>query len=87
MKSRLQAPEGFAKAGGFRGIYKGLGIAAVGSAPGAALFFVTYETTKKRFEPYTQAGSPFRIAPSLAHMISASLGEFVSLCGQSYGLH
>lgn len=78
VKSRLQAPEGFTKAGGFRGIYKGLGIAAVGSAPGAALFFVSYETAKKYSEPYTQVDSSFSIAPSLAHMFSASIGEFVS---------
>ena len=43
LKTRLQAPQGFLKAGGFRGIYNGLGAAAVGSAPGAALFFSTYE--------------------------------------------
>jgi solute carrier family 25 (mitochondrial S-adenosylmethionine transporter), member 26 len=78
VKSRLQAPEGFAKAGGFRGIYKGLGIAAVGSAPGAALFFTTYETAKKLSEPYTQAGSSVQIAPAVAHMTSAGMGEFVS---------
>ena len=43
LKTRLQSPQGFLKAGGFRGIYNGLGAAAAGSAPGAALFFCTYE--------------------------------------------
>lgn len=43
LKTRMQSPQGFLKAGGFRGIYNGLGAAAVGSAPGAALFFSTYE--------------------------------------------
>jgi hypothetical protein len=43
LKTRLQSPQGFLKAGGFRGIYNGLGAAATGSAPGAALFFSTYE--------------------------------------------
>ena len=46
----MQSPQGFLKAGGFRGIYNGLGAAAAGSAPGAALFFSTYEVrnqTKK----------------------------------------
>ena len=43
LKTRLQSPQGFLKAGGFRGIYNGLGAAAAGSAPGAALFFSTYE--------------------------------------------
>lgn len=46
IKTRCQAAEGFFKAGGFKGIYRGLGAAALGSAPGAALFFSTYETVK-----------------------------------------
>jgi len=46
IKTRCQAAEGFFKAGGFTGIYRGLGAAAIGSAPGAALFFSTYETVK-----------------------------------------
>jgi hypothetical protein len=45
LKTRLQSPQGFMKAGGFHGIYNGLGAAAVGSAPGAALFFSTYEVS------------------------------------------
>lgn len=45
IKTRLQAPQGFVKAGGFSGVYNGLGAAAVGSAPGAALFFSTYEVS------------------------------------------
>jgi solute carrier family 25 S-adenosylmethionine transporter 26 len=45
LKTRLQAPQGFLKAGGFRGIYNGIGAAAAGSAPGAALFFSTYEVS------------------------------------------
>ncbi len=36
-----QSPMGFAKAGGFKGVYNGLFAAAVGSATGAALFFGT----------------------------------------------
>ena len=45
LKTRLQSPQGFLKAGGFRGIYNGIGAAATGSAPGAALFFSTYEVS------------------------------------------
>jgi Mitochondrial carrier protein len=37
---------GFLKAGGFTGVYRGLSAAAVGSAPGAAVFFSSYETLK-----------------------------------------
>lgn len=43
LKTRLQSPQGFLTAGGFRGIYNGIGVVAIGSAPGAALFFSTYE--------------------------------------------
>jgi solute carrier family 25 S-adenosylmethionine transporter 26 len=46
IKSRMQSQEGFVKAGGLRGVYAGLGPAALGSFPGAALFFATYETSK-----------------------------------------
>ncbi|KAK3943588.1 mitochondrial carrier domain-containing protein [Diplogelasinospora grovesii] len=46
LKTRLQSSQGFFASGGFRGIYRGVGSAVVGSAPGAAFFFVTYETTK-----------------------------------------
>lgn len=37
IKTRLQAPEGFIKAGGLRGVYNGLSAAAVGSAPGGLM--------------------------------------------------
>ncbi|MCJ1245552.1 S-adenosylmethionine transporter [Trapelia coarctata] len=46
LKTRLQSSTGFLASGGFRGIYAGVGSALIGSAPGAALFFVTYESTK-----------------------------------------
>jgi len=46
IKTRLQDPRGFQAAGGFKGVYNGLASAAAGSAPGAALFFSTYETSK-----------------------------------------
>jgi len=46
IKTRCQDSRGFFKAGGFTGVYRGLGAAALGSAPGAALFFSTYETVK-----------------------------------------
>lgn len=46
LKTRLQSPQGFLKAGGFRGVYNGIGAAATGSAPGAALFFSTYEVSE-----------------------------------------
>jgi len=47
LRTRLQSEEGFLKAGGFRGVYRGILSATLGSAPGAAAFFSTYETMKK----------------------------------------
>ncbi|CAJ2510703.1 Uu.00g063280.m01.CDS01 [Anthostomella pinea] len=48
LKTRLQSSAGFFPSGGFRGIYRGVGSAVVGSAPGAAFFFCTYEGVKDR---------------------------------------
>jgi solute carrier family 25 (mitochondrial S-adenosylmethionine transporter), member 26 len=67
IKTRLQSPHGFVKAGGLVGIYNGLGAAAAGSAPGAALFFATYEQMKPLLKPY--------MSDSTTHMVAASLGE------------
>ena len=39
IKTRLQASQGFAAAGGFRGMYKGIGSVVVGSAPGGQCLF------------------------------------------------
>ncbi|KAJ9648114.1 S-adenosylmethionine transporter [Coniosporium tulheliwenetii] len=50
LKTRLQSSAGFAASGGFKGVYRGVGSAVVGSAPGAALFFVTYDGVKRFFE-------------------------------------
>ncbi|KAI9667630.1 MAG: S-adenosylmethionine transporter [Bathelium mastoideum] len=61
LKTRLQSAQGFQPAGGFRGIYAGVGSALVGSAPSAALFFITYEATKRTLlwppSPSTSAAS------------------------------
>lgn len=74
VKTRLQSREGFWKAGGFRGIYKGLTAAAIGSAPGAALFFGTYTLTNAEIKLHVPA------APDpLVHMVAASCGE-VAAC-------
>ncbi|TFK27573.1 S-adenosylmethionine transporter [Coprinopsis marcescibilis] len=72
IKTRLQSSQGFIKSGGFNGIYKGVGSVVVGSAPGAAVFFATYDTMKRTL--------PFRdtLAP-INHMLAASAGE-VAAC-------
>ncbi|KAI5247743.1 hypothetical protein E4T43_01851 [Aureobasidium subglaciale] len=75
LKTRLQSSNGFLAAGGFRGVYAGVGSAIVGSAPGAALFFVTYDAIKRNFT------NPAHTATQAAgvHMVAASLGE-VAAC-------
>ncbi|KAL1494527.1 hypothetical protein ABEB36_010111 [Hypothenemus hampei] len=73
IKTRLQAEQGFKNAGGFRGIYKGLGPQVVGSAPQAALFFVTYESIKHYCEPLVA-----KEAMPLVYMFGASVAEVMA---------
>lgn len=73
LKTRLQAESGFKKAGGFRGIYNGLGPQVVGSAPQAALFFLTYETIKH----YSERVLPHTAMP-FVYMFGASVSEVVA---------
>ncbi|RHX97038.1 hypothetical protein DYB25_003605, partial [Aphanomyces astaci] len=75
IKTRLQSSQGFLKAGGFKGVYKGLSAAAAGSAPGAALFFSSYETTKA----FLQKQQPQRADSPVIHMASAAMGETQNL--------
>ncbi|KAJ7283315.1 mitochondrial carrier domain-containing protein [Mycena rebaudengoi] len=70
VKTRLQSPQGFSAAGGFRGIYKGVGSVGVGSAPGAAAFFAAYEALKQN------SPLPSHLAP-LTHLVAASAAEVV----------
>merc|ERR1711998_648146 len=46
LKTRLMSKEGFWKAGGMKGTWKGVVPIALGSAPAAAVFFSVYETFK-----------------------------------------
>lgn len=73
IKTRLQSPQGFNKAGGFRGIYAGVPSTAVGSFPNAAMFFLTYEYVKCLL--HTDSASHFR---PVKHMLAASAGEVVA---------
>ncbi|XP_049682041.1 S-adenosylmethionine mitochondrial carrier protein isoform X3 [Accipiter gentilis] len=73
VKTRLQSPQGFRKAGGFRGIYAGVPSTAIGSFPNAAAFFITYENVKSMLHH----GSTSYLTPA-THMVAASLGEVVA---------
>lgn len=73
VKTRLQSELGFWRAGGFRGIYKGLAPAAAGSAPTAALFFCAYECGKQLLSSASNTkDSPY------VHMAAASAAEVVN---------
>lgn len=87
LKTRLQSSEGFFASGGFRGIYRGVGSAALGSAPGAAFFFCTYEATKSALAEARRGGGGVLgdkdnhkgSGNAVDHMLAASLGE-VAAC-------
>ncbi|XP_043933894.1 S-adenosylmethionine mitochondrial carrier protein isoform X2 [Protopterus annectens] len=73
IKTRLQSPQGFYKAGGFRGIYAGVPSAAVGSFPNAASFFLVYEYVKSLL-----GGDASSYLFPVRHLIAASVGETVA---------
>ena len=74
IKTRLQSSSGFIKSGGFSGIYKGLSVAAAGSAPGAALFFSTYEMMKHKLN----SAEGTKMCAPMIHMTAATCGEVVA---------
>lgn len=80
LKTRLQSSSGFARSGGFQGVYKGLGSVVVGSAPGGALFFVFYEGVKRQLEGRRERGGIISNALGEAggHMLAASVGEIAA---------
>lgn len=75
IKTRLQSQAGFLKSGGFSRVYSGLLSAALGSAPGGALFFCAYETSKKVFGSL----SSDRRFEVVSQMAAACVGE-VTAC-------
>lgn len=83
LKTRLQSSAGFYPSGGFRGIYAGVGSALIGSAPGAALFFVSYESVKILLKRAREADGGKRWmgewSEPIEHMAAASVGE-VAAC-------
>lgn len=78
LKTRLQSAQGFFASGGFSGIYRGVGSAVVGSAPGAAFFFVTYESAKSFLSKAGGGGTTGSGSPAVQHMLAASAGEIAA---------
>lgn len=74
LRARLQAPGGFERAGGYRSLYRGMPIALMGSAPGSALFFCTFEAIQ-------EVSLPLGLLASSA--VAAVGGELVASCVRS----
>lgn len=70
IKTRLQSSAGFRAAGGFSGLYQGVGSIALGSAPSSALFFVAYEFASNQLSSGTDN--------LLNHLIVTIFGEVAS---------
>lgn len=79
LKTRLQSSKGFLQSGGFSGIYRGIGSVAVGSAPGAACFFVVYESIKPIISQNEIFGEKDTVGQAGGHMVAASSAE-VAAC-------
>lgn len=77
IKTRLQSAQGFWAAGGFTGVYRGLASTAVGSAPGASVFFTTYESMKPALVRWMPGvfGRDGTFGPAGVHMAAASIAE------------
>lgn len=78
LKTRLQSKEGLLRSGGLSGIYRGLSSVLVGSAPGASLFFITYETTKSLLAARSGNTQEGGMRGAATHMLAASLGEIAA---------
>uniref|UniRef100_A0A8R1HPE4 S-adenosylmethionine mitochondrial carrier protein n=1 Tax=Caenorhabditis japonica TaxID=281687 RepID=A0A8R1HPE4_CAEJA len=72
IKSRMQSKQGFIAAGGFKDIYRGMSSVLVGSAPGAAIFFLTYKYIN------SQIKQKVRKNDALIDAVSASLAEIAA---------
>ena len=78
VKTRLQSEGGIWKSGGFRNIYAGLAPVAIGSAPNAAIFFVTYDFIKLAASNLSHKGYNICENDPKVHVVAASAGELTS---------
>ncbi|CAG8951941.1 hypothetical protein HYFRA_00005747 [Hymenoscyphus fraxineus] len=85
IKTRIQSKAGFIASGGFKNIYRGIGSVAVGSGPGGALFFATYEKSKEFLLARKHARQPLKEGEQAPcwkdwqeSMLASSLGELAA---------
>eukprot|EP00928_Gymnodinium_smaydae_P005329 TRINITY_DN11819_c0_g1_i2.p1 TRINITY_DN11819_c0_g1~~TRINITY_DN11819_c0_g1_i2.p1 ORF type:complete len:648 (+),score=126.97 TRINITY_DN11819_c0_g1_i2:167-2110(+) len=76
LKTRLQSRRGFYQSGGFRGLYRGVGTAICAAAPASAMFFSTYEATKRCLCPYVHGNSV--VGHCGVGLIASILGELAA---------
>lgn len=86
IKTRVQTEGGFKASGGFRGVWRGLGAAALGSAPNGAIFFVGYEAVKpllrdrtERIRQHLGVQDTYGVCPAASESMAAGIGE-VAAC-------
>lgn len=79
VKTRLQAREGFASSGGFRGLWSGLSAVLLTSVPGSAIFFVVYERSRHLVEQHTPVSYQGQAHAIWRDAAAASLAD-VSAC-------
>jgi len=77
LRARLQAPAGFVAAGGFSSLYRGIGVALVGSAPCSAIFFGTFEAVKVPVGRLMDSTLGFQSQAS-TNAIAAVIGELAA---------
>lgn len=70
VKTRMQAKGGLWANGGLKGLYSGIGVTALGSMPGAAVFFGCYDQGKKATGAF--------LPPVPAQVAAAGFGECVA---------
>ena len=82
IKTRMQSSQGFFKTGGFSGLYKGFSSAFLGAAPGAALFFIGYDSSRNYFRQLNlQNGTGINAAGDLTlsqEIITSCIGEITA---------
>lgn len=76
LKTRLQSRNGFYQSGGFRGIYRGVGTAILTAAPSSAIFFSTYEGSKRALAPFNDTNSVVAFAG--IGLLSSVMGEMAA---------
>ncbi|EPY24723.1 solute carrier family 25 (mitochondrial S-adenosylmethionine transporter), member 26 [Strigomonas culicis] len=82
MKTRVQSSQGFLASGGFKNIYKGLSAVAVGSVPGGAAFFTTYDTVRRQLFSYNNVGINGNVS-SQSNLTTFSCQAIAAACGES----